>query len=95
MKKLSLFLITILAASSGYADIPLLPEEKLAQDKAWKNAVCKDVKNLVTCSGSYRDEKTSECSQYQSNSKKYKWLAKKGSGSFFAEKYCLKEGLDK
>ena len=95
MKKVCMILITSLAASGGYADIPLPPDQQLAQNTAWKNAVCKDVKNLVTCSGNYRDDKPSGCNQYNSNSKKYQWLARKGRGSFFEEKYCLKVGLDK
>lgn len=94
MKKISLILLIILMTGAAFADIPLLPEQQREQDAQWKNATCKDAKNLLTCSGNYRNDKDSGCNRYQNNPKVYKWLARKGN-SFFEEKYCHKIGLDK
>lgn len=94
MKKTSIILLLILTAGGVFADVPLPPAQQREQDARWKNAECKDVKNLVTCSGSFRDEKNSGCNRFQNNPKVYKWLARKGN-SIFEEKYCHKIGMDK
>lgn len=87
-----LFLVFISAPSS--ADIPLPPEQLQKQEELWKNAKCKDEKNLLTCSGNLRDDKNEGCKRYQNNSKVYRWLARKGT-FIFEEKYCQIIGLDK
>lgn len=94
MKKAGVLLLLFVVASSAFADIPLLPEQRREQDALWKKAACNEEKNLLTCSGSIRDEKNSGCRRYQDNPKVYKWLARKGN-SVYEEKYCHKIGQDK
>lgn len=95
MKKTGVIILLFLSATGSlFADIPLPPDQQLQQDTRWKYAQCKDAKNLLTCSGSFNDDKNSGCNRFQNNPKVYKWLARKGN-SFFQEKYCQKIGLDK
>lgn len=94
MKKTSFILLLILVTRNTMADAPLLPEQKREQEALWKNVKCRDEKNLLTCSGSLRDEKIEGCARYQNNPKVYKWLARKGN-SLYEEKYCQRIGLDK
>ena len=94
MQKKGIVLLLVLLCAVAFADIPLPPEQKQKQEELWNNAKCKDEKNLLTCSGSFRDEKNNGCKRYQNNPKVYRWLARKGN-SFFKEKYCQIIGLDK
>jgi hypothetical protein len=81
MKNLGVFILISSISCLSNSDM-VMPPEMSSEFKAWDNAKCDDLKNLIICSF------PSECPSYSNKPDEFKLIAMRGSNTNGAQKYC-------